>query len=398
MLFSAGWEYSYCVVHLFFNNLLSVILFQKPVWDTLWTGELPQHPTSSHFSFYSHATPSSLSWHTRIHTAKAKETRINVQTKTSLFPKISFSPDAFLDLVHINIYPPSHRNSSLKLHQQLEAETEFGHFLIQQWGFRAAMSYGRGISEHRQEKENGSDTETHFFFPLSSFHERYKTGTASTPRSSQGPEPPAAWSRHAAAPHTPQGFLHTDHIHSQEPAHSTWVNHILATQGLNMTFIFHLRQQSKVKSHCSCFSAVNKILNTPFNHEPLQPSHQLLSHCVWEPHSHISKTHSLLFSLSALVQTRHNSSLPTTSEANLFLTAKLKVSRLCYHLCLCFSSHLQFGVTRTKFAHAALAPQFLCLSRGTKKRRIMKNPFVSAVCKTSFWEQQFNFCFKNKVF
>lgn len=123
MLFSAGWEYSYCVVHLFFNNLLSVILFQKPVWDTLWTGELPQHPTSSHFSFYSHATPSSLSWHTRIHTAKAKETRINVQTKTSLFPKISFSPDAFLDLVHINIYPPSHRNSSLKLHQQLEAET-----------------------------------------------------------------------------------------------------------------------------------------------------------------------------------------------------------------------------------------------------------------------------------
>lgn len=63
-----------------------------------------------------------------------------------------------------------------------------------------------------------------------------------------------------------RGFFTTDHIHSQEPAHPTWVNHILATQGLNMTFIFHLRQQSKVKSHCSCFSAVNKILNIPFIH------------------------------------------------------------------------------------------------------------------------------------
>lgn len=96
------------------------------------SGELPHHPASFPFSFYSHATPSSLTRHTRIHSAKVIQTRINVQTKTSLFPQVSFSPDAFLDPIHINIYPPSHRNSFLKLHQQLEAETGFGHFLIQQ--------------------------------------------------------------------------------------------------------------------------------------------------------------------------------------------------------------------------------------------------------------------------
>lgn len=130
------------------------------------SGELPQHPASFHFFFYSHATPSSLPWHTRIHTAKAIQTRINVQSKTSLFPQVSFSSDTFLDLVHINIYPPSHRNSALKLHQQLEAETGLGHSLIQQWQFRAATSYGGRISAHRHKEENGSDTETHIFSPL----------------------------------------------------------------------------------------------------------------------------------------------------------------------------------------------------------------------------------------
>lgn len=197
MLFSAGWEHSYYIVYLLFNNSLSVILFQKPVWDTLWSGGCC---ASFHFSFYSHATPSSPTWHTRIHPAKAKQARINVHIKASLFPQVSFSPAAFLDLVHINIYyPPSHRNSSLKLHQQLEAEAGFGHFLIQQWWFRAAMSWGRGISAHGHKEENGSDTEIYFFYPLfslSSFRERYKTGPASTPRGFQEAEPPAAWSRH----------------------------------------------------------------------------------------------------------------------------------------------------------------------------------------------------------